>query len=137
VNVFLDLAQQQISAPRKVQQRAVEKRAQRKALVEHDQLQRWWRRWRQERTEELLATHGEKVRELVAFLDRMTPSDGMALIARVEAWRQADNDTRFEILSLVDNAIVRLREAHDLPPFDDPLPDEPPNVFLLIREALS
>jgi hypothetical protein len=137
VNAFLDLAQRQVSAPHKAQHRAAEKRAQRKALVERDQLHRWWQRWRQERTEELIATHGEPVRELVAFLDNMTLNDGMALVAQVDAWRQADSDTRFEILSLVDNAIVRLRETHGLPPFDDPLPDEADNVFLLAREALS
>jgi hypothetical protein len=43
---------------------------------------------------------------------------------------------RFEILALVDAAIVRLRERSALTPFDDPLPHEPPNAFQIIKELL-
>ena len=51
-------------------------------------------------------------------------------------WRNADDDKRFQILSIVNAAIVSLRERHKLPPFEDPLPGAPLNAFLVIRELL-
>jgi hypothetical protein len=48
-------------------------------------------------------------------------------------WRAADANTRFLILTLVDAAIIRLREAAELPPFDD-LRDE---TFVIIRKELQ
>ena len=63
-----------------------------------------------------------------------------ALIALVKRgpWRTADADTRFEVLALIDAAIVTLRERAGLPPIDDTLPwtDEPLTVFQVIREML-
>ena len=68
----------------------------------------------------------------------MTLGDASALLAHVKQgpWRDSDADTRFEILSLVDAAIVQLRERAGMEPFDDPSFDRPPNVFLLLREWL-
>jgi hypothetical protein len=69
----------------------------------------------------------------------MTLEDGAALIAQLERgpWRDADPNVRFEILALVDERIIALRERTGLVSFDDPLPGEPASVFLLIREALQ
>ena len=52
-------------------------------------------------------------------------------------WRDADADTRFLILVLVDAAVIRLRERAGLVPFDDPLRDEESNTFLTIRKLLQ
>ena len=46
-------------------------------------------------------------------------------------------DTRFEVLALIDTAIIALRERHGLPPFDDACPVIGPMSFYCIREALS
>jgi hypothetical protein len=144
VNAFADLAERQISAPVKARHRAVEKRAAARekanqALEERDQLFAMWRRWRRDRVEALLSgPHGEAVGELTAFLKGMTLEQAPELITLVERgpWRQADTDTRFEILGLIDAAIVRLRERNDLDPFDDALPGEPLTAFQVIREVL-
>jgi hypothetical protein len=76
----------------------------------------------------------------VGFLESVTLGDEAALLAFVKQgpWREADSDTRFEILALVDTAIVRLRERDGLAPFDDGLPwsDQPPGAFLMLREWL-
>jgi hypothetical protein len=138
MNAFLDLADHQIGGPRKAQQRAAERRAARKAADDRDRLNAAWRQWLHDRVEDLLVgQYGEAARELVAFLDRMMPGDGAALISAAERWRGADADVRFEILSLIDAAVIGLRERAGLPPFDDPLPDERPNVFLIVRELLA
>jgi hypothetical protein len=137
INPFLDLADRQISAPRKTRLRAVENRAARQA-AEREQLAAAWRQWHCERRAALLAgPHGEAVGRLIGFLDSMTLDQGAALISLVEAgpWRHADRDTRFEVLALIDTAIIGLRERHGFPAFDDPIGDRA-NVFLLIREAL-
>ena len=56
MNAFEDLAERQISAPRKARLRAAEKRgerraAERKAAKERQQLNAVWRRWRNEQRE--------------------------------------------------------------------------------------
>jgi hypothetical protein len=70
----------------------------------------------------------------------MTPDSESALIALVKRgpWRTADADARFQVLALIDAAIVTLRERAGLPPIDDALPwtDEPLTAFQVIREML-
>jgi hypothetical protein len=97
--------------------------------------------WRRERLAELLdGPYCEAARTLRGFLNEMKISDGPALVAAVKAgpWRDADPDTRHEILRLVDDAIVALRESEGLAPLDAAMPfgDEPSTAFELIREAL-
>ena len=137
-NAFLDRADRQISAPRKAHRHAVEKRAARQ-VAGREQLAAAWRQWHGERRAALLAgPHGDAARHLISFLDDITLARGAALVSLVEAgpWRHADRDTRFEVLALIDTAIIGLREPHGFPAFDDPVGDRP-NVFQLIREALS
>lgn len=141
MNAFLDLADRQISSPAKARQRAAEKRATRKAADDQGRLRLAWRRWHDEQREALLAgPHGDATRGLINFLGSMTVDQGAALVDLVKAgpWRDVNADARFEILRLIDTAIIALRERCDLPPFDDTLlPDARPNVFLVIHEALS
>ena len=144
MNPFEDLADLQISAPRKARLRAAEKRAVRKAAVEKQaaerkQLNAAWRRWQNERREQVLAgPYGDQFCSLIDFLADISLHDGAALFAMVEAeWKHADVDTKLEALSLIDRAIIALRERHGLPAFDDPLSDEAPSVFQIIREVLA
>jgi hypothetical protein len=90
-----------------------------------------------DRLEVLLAgPYGEPVRELITFLRTMSLDEGPQLIELVRAsdWHRTDPDTRSEILSLINAALMTLREQHGLLPFDDALPDEEPTAFLIIRE---
>jgi hypothetical protein len=142
VNVFLDLAERQTPAPVKARRRATETRrarAQEKALAERDAQFRHWKHKHREQLDVALAgPHGDALARLVAFLDAMTVESASTLIecVRAGAWHSADADTRFLVLHLVGAAIVRLREQNGMPPFDDPLFDQPPNVFLVLREML-
>jgi hypothetical protein len=133
MNRYEALAERQISAPRKVRQPAIEKRARARvgeALAEHDQQFALWRKWRHERSEALLAgPYANAARDLLDLLDRLTFEGGGRLAAQVRAgpWAAADADTRFLILAAIDNALAGVRERNGLPPFDDNLPwsDEP------------
>jgi hypothetical protein len=142
VNAFTDLAERQISAPVKARQRAAEKRVtrkQEKALAERAAQFRNWKREQRERIEALLAgPYGGAAQAPLAFLDTLALDQAPALVALVKAgpWREADADTRYRVLSLISAAIVAVREQHDLPPFDDPLPPRT-NAFLTIRSYLS
>jgi hypothetical protein len=138
-NHFLAVADRQLVAPVEARQRGVEKRRANRA-VHRDELGAAYRQWRHECREALLAgRHGDAARCLIDFLEYMGLQDGAALIRLVERqqWRSAGVDTRHKILALIDSAVISLREQHGLPPFDDALPTEPPNIFLLIREALA
>jgi hypothetical protein len=143
VNAFIDYAERSTPASVKARQRAAEKRratAAEKALAERDDLFHLWKLHRQERLEALLAgPHGAAARELVAFLQTMTLDDGDRLVEFVRAagWARVDADTRFEILSLINSAIVAARERAKLPPIDDALPDETPTTFIIIREMFQ
>ena len=98
------------------------------------------RRWRKQAIDTLLnGPLSAAARVLVDFLDRMQSDDECGLIDLVRSgpWRDADADTRFLILVLVDAAVIRLRERAGLVPFDDPLRDEESNTFLTIRKLLQ
>jgi hypothetical protein len=140
MNPFLELADRQTSAPVKARRRVAEKRAAEKALDERATQLKVWCDWRRERRDALLAgPHGADAQVLLNFISTMTPTSAAALVEAVECgpWREADADTRFEVLSIVDASIIALRERQGLPPFDDALPGEASNAFLLVREALS
>jgi hypothetical protein len=99
---------------------------------------RLWRQWRRERVEPLLAgPYGEALRELLPDLRNLPPAS--ELLAKIESgpWRNADADTRHEILALLDAAVIAHREKLDLVPFDDPTPEQPDNMFLKLRALLS
>jgi hypothetical protein len=99
---------------------------------------RQWKRWRRERLEALLqGPYAEPVQELLAFLKTAPgPTALLDFVAR-GPWSDADINTRFEILSLVDAMIIKRRERMGLPPFDDALPGASSNLFLLLREHLA
>jgi hypothetical protein len=142
MNAFLDLAERQVPAPAKARRRAAETRrarAQERALAERDaQFRHWQREYRKELDAALVGPHGGALARLIAFLDAMTMESANALVEHVRAdgWHSADASTRFLVLHLIGAAIVQLREQSGLPPFDDPLFDQPPNVFLALREML-
>jgi hypothetical protein len=140
MNAFLDYAEKQTPAAVKARQRAAEKRrakAAEKALAERDVLFDLWQRRRREQLDALLTgPHGTAAQELVAFLKTMKLEDGARLVEFVRAagWERADADTKFEVLSLLNATITALRARAGLAPIDDPLPDEEPSAFLIIRE---
>jgi hypothetical protein len=143
-NPFEALALRQISAPRRARLQAAERRAQtraEKAQVDQEKQFALWHKWRRERSDALLAgPYADAARALIELLDHLTPDAADTLITAVMQgpWADADPDARFLILTLIDSAIVELRERNGLPPFDDPvLPDDPPNVFLTLREVLA
>lgn len=99
-----------------------------------------WRQWRQERIATLLAgPYSADAQALVQFLDDLSSAAELIEFVKRGRWRQADADTRFLIASLIDIAIVEVREIRGLPPFDDALPfsDEPLTAFEQIREILG
>jgi hypothetical protein len=81
-------------------------------------------------------SYAEPVNALLAFFKTMTGPT--ALIKHIESgpWRDADEDVRFEIIALIDAAIIKHRERLGFLPMDDALPAQPDNVFLILREHL-
>jgi hypothetical protein len=109
-----------------------------KKLADDTTLRRAWRQWRRERIEALLAgPYGEPTRALPAFLKTVKRSTELIDFIKAGPWREADANVRFEIVALVDAAIIRHRERLGLPSFDDALPDQPPNAFLVLREYFA
>jgi hypothetical protein len=87
----------------------------------------------------LAGRHGRDVQALLTLLKSLTPESAPALLRLLErfTWFQdADDDERAGILSMIDDAIVRMRERNGLSPIDDSLPGEEPTVFEICRENL-
>lgn len=148
MSAFEKLADTQMVAAAKAKERAREKRAAKVTMVptalekaerEKHQQVRLWRAWQREKEAGLLnGPYSARVRALRDFTRTMTIDSAPELVGLVEkaTWlRQADKDVRGEVLSLIGNAIIRLREREGLLPFDDPLDGEL-NAFLQIRELL-
>jgi hypothetical protein len=143
-NAFLELAEQQITAPVKARHRAAERRAETridKEAVDRSRLLRAWLQLQQRQIDDaLVGPHGAQIAALLAFLKELSLDRGDELVKFVRAggWQSADADTRYLVLRLASSAIVKLREKAGLPPFDDALPfgNEPPTVFQIIRGML-
>ena len=92
----------------------------------------------------LAGPHGGDVAALRVLLRRLGPQaaapiGGRDLVAHVThlGWlRGAPDGTRLQVLGLVGAALVWAREKRGLEPFDDPLWDQPPNAFQMIRDLL-
>jgi hypothetical protein len=109
-----------------------------KKLADDSRLRRAWRHWRRERLDALLAgPFGAPAQELLAFFKTMTGPTALVDFVRSGPWSGADEDTRFEILALIDAVIVKQREKRNLPSFDDALPGQPLNAFLILRAQLA
>jgi hypothetical protein len=144
MNGFLELAKRQLGGrcaktrdrarPRRRRQNSARTRG------EPDRQLQYWQQWRGERLQSLLSgPHGQAAWQLMQFLDKMTIHDAPALIKLVKPgkWQRADPDTRFEVLALIDEHIIKLREAHGLAPMDDGLTDEDLTALQQIREMLQ
>jgi hypothetical protein len=108
-----------------------------KKLADEARLLRAWQRWRRERLEALLAgPYAKAVQALFDFLKTMNGPSALIDFVKAGPWIDTDADVRVEILALVDAVIIRRRERMGLVPFDDALPDQPLNVFLVLREHL-
>jgi hypothetical protein len=118
---------------------SAQQRAMQKALKERDYLHREWKKWHEGQLKEFLdSEHREAALELHEFLSKASLDSGDQLIELVERgpWLTADADTKYQVLRMVDRAIVYMRESNGLEPFDDPVDDDL-NVFLRIRKRLS
>jgi hypothetical protein len=138
-NPFLAFAET-IAPARKRRQKIVSRREtarQEKALRERDQLFRAYKHHRKNEINALVAgLYGPDAQTLLDFLAK--PHSASDLVEHVQSgpWRDADADTRFLVFALIDAAITRQRERQGLPPFDDPLPDEPLSAFLELKAWL-
>ena len=99
---------------------------------------RLWKLWRRERVEALLnGPYAGPASALLDFCKAMTGPTALIDFIKTGPWAGADADTRFEILALLDTLIVKRREKIGLAPFDDSLPQQQPNAFLILRARLS
>jgi hypothetical protein len=95
-----------------------QRRCTQKALRERGVQFEAWRRWRQEGVDCLLAgPDGDAARDLIKFLATMRLDAAAELAKRCGPWVDADADTRFVVLSLIDGAMIKLREKHGLARF--------------------
>lgn len=158
VNAFLAIADAQRHATSKSLERGRERRlaklvvqserdapmvaspADKQAWENGQLIRRYKAALRQRRDDLENGPHGQEVKALLQLLDNLTASSAGALVGYVmhARWlRDADYNTRLDVLSLVGTAIARFRIRNGLPPFDDSLPPEPPTAFELVRHLLT
>jgi hypothetical protein len=141
-NLFLDIADQQIAAPIKARQQAADRRAQARIDKDEADRQRLMRAWcavqQRQIDDALVGPYGAQIAALLAFLKELSLEREAELVEFIRAgtWQSADPDTRFLVMRLVGSELAKLREEAGLEPFDDPLPGDPPSVFLQVREML-
>jgi hypothetical protein len=108
-------------------------------LEDNARLTRAWRQWHAEQLEEALAgLHGTTVAELTTLLDRLELDSAAVLLDCVQRtdWSAISYSVRLTILHEINSTISRMRERHGMAPIDDPLPDQPDNVFRRIKHML-
>jgi hypothetical protein len=112
------------------------------AMIEQAKLERRAHLISEEHLNELLeGPYGTEFQELIDCLAGLSFASGADLVHFIETLRWLAGidsaSVRHEALHLIAGAITRLRERNGLVPFDDPLFEAPPNVFIRIREMLE
>jgi len=141
----MNLFEQWAEAEKPAWQRRHEERAKRhwQKVAEVLAAKRRYQALRQEQREAIAkGSYSEALGELVGYLDTLSlrAGGGAELVGFVRQWCQIhapSPELCHEALHLIAGAIVSLRESEGLPPFDDPIFDQSPNVFLKVREMLS
>jgi hypothetical protein len=88
----------------------------------------------------LNSEHGANYRMLLSLLKQLIPQSASSLVDYVRGAKwidRCDDDLKFFILQVIDTAITRARVRAGLPEFDDALPGEPDNLFLIIRDIIG
>jgi len=112
-----------------------------KALQDRNRL---YRNYKAAKKQDLAALYadpewGDALRKFVATLTHFGPEHAERMVEYVSSHRLtgAPADIRFAALQQCDYRITRIRQRAGLVPFDDPLPGEEDNVFLLCKKALK
>src|SRR6516162_10409723 len=111
-NLFLNIADQQISAPVKARQRAADRRAQTrldKEEADREQLLKTWCAVQQRQIDDaLVGPYGTQIAALLAFLKELSLEREAELVDFVQAdsWRSADADTRFLVMRLIGSTLA-------------------------------
>lgn len=145
IDPFAVVAEEGLCNPRRAQLRANAKRAERKRMkeiIDGDTQFRMWKKWHAAQRAKLAkGKYHVEIAILSAALENLTMNDGPELIALVKQgpWHEADADTRYIVLSLIDHRICYMREQAGLAPFSDSLPflDQEPTVFEICRAHLG
>jgi hypothetical protein len=113
-------------------------RARDQKLEDDVHLLRAWRQWHREQLEEALAgLHGDVLAQLMAQLRDLRSARELVAFVAAQNWDAVDANTRLVALHEINRAITKLRVRNKLPPFDEGLPDEPPNAFQMIRKIIA
>jgi hypothetical protein len=94
----------------------------------------------QRRQDLLNGKYRDEVKGLVLIIDSLTETSAPALmsyLAKSNWFLHADYTSRMDVLSMVHDAIIRFRIRAGMTPFDDPMWDEPPNAYLIIRKEMT
>lgn len=120
------------------QQQAAEK-----ALKDRDRLWRNYRAAKKREYEELFAipVHGPLLRKFNSTLGHFGIEDADRMVEYVQqrsrAWlRAAPDEIKRAASELIADRCIRIREKAGLAPLDDPLGDEPDDVWRLCRKAI-
>jgi hypothetical protein len=104
------------------------------------QFARYKKAKRAEVIELLSSEHGPQFRALISFLQRLTLDSGLDdILANLRTgWiERLDDRQRLVVLGTIATRIAKVRELQGMAPFDDPLPGDPPNLFLQAREIIN
>jgi hypothetical protein len=96
---------------------------------------RKYEKWRQERRLAVFKT----CENLESMLKGLTLESGGELIdyCKHREWNYTEECRPCDVLAAIDDAIVKLRVIHGMPPMDDSLPGEEPTAFEQIRKILT
>jgi hypothetical protein len=112
-----------------------------KAIAETSARLRRYEAFRRKDAETLLAgPHGPQVKALLGVLKSLTPDSCDLLLGCLDAYawyKDLGKRDRQIILSLIADAIIRMRVRNGMAPMDDSLPGEEPTVFEICRDKLN
>jgi hypothetical protein len=114
--------------------------AQEKKLADDARLLRAWRAFHaEEKTAVLAGPYSATLVELFRMfsnIECVQPAQLVGFIGAID-WSGIDRQTRCVVLHELNNAIVRHRTSRGLAAIDDPLFDQPDNVFRIVKKLFE
>jgi len=121
----------------------VKRGAERAMEEDAQQLARYRRFWKQEMKALMEGANGPRLQDLMRVLKTLDMMSAEKLFLALESidWLQGphiDDKTRFLVLGMIDETIIRMRIRAGLAPIEDSLPGiDGPTVFEICREKLK
>lgn len=101
------------------------------------QMARYRKHKRDEHQQMIVGTHGDAYYRMLKIMAKLPASSAELVDHLQKGWvKQLNAHERQTVLGMISRRIMLIRERDGRPTFDDPMPGEPDNLFIICRKKI-